>query len=256
MNYSNKPLVSILLPVHNDQSHLPSCLESLVKQTYKNIEIIAIDDKSFDKSIRILNSFKKTDKRLRIYKNIKRYGISMTLNRALKRANGEFITIMDAEDIYSPRKIAKQVRFLLENPQFAAIGTQCYFINNSTKKIGKSDFPQANRNVYSSPLHGINLQFESILINRNKLPKDLIKFKSDAYPFLYNDIFMKILPYGKFANLNEFLHYHRRHPDTYLLDLKTNIGSLIKLWVKSITSYDYSPTLRSFFAPIIRSTNL
>lgn len=252
---SKKPLVSILLPVHNDQDYLRSCIESLLKQGYGNMEIIAIDDKSSDKSLKILKSLKQ-DKRLKVYANIKRYGISLTLNRALRRAKGQFITIMDAEDVYSPRKISKQVRFLLENPQFVAVGTQCYFINEETKKIGKSQFPQENHNIYASPLHGINMQFETILINKNNLPKDLLKFKSNSFPFLYTDLFMKILPYGKYGNLNEFLHYHRNHPDIYFIDLKKNLRSLMKLWFKSVTFYDYSPIVRSFFAPLVKSMNL
>ena len=90
-----KPLISILLPVHNSEKYLSDCLKSLLSQTYKNIEIVAIDDKSSDKSYRILNQFKKTDKRVRVYRNVKRYGIAITLNRLLKKSKGSYLAFMD-----------------------------------------------------------------------------------------------------------------------------------------------------------------
>src|SRR3989338_8386665 len=90
----SKPLISILLPVHNTEKYLSDCLNSLINQTYKNIEIVAIDDKSSDKSYKILNQFKKKDKRIRVYKNVKRYGISITLNRLVNKAKGSYIAFM------------------------------------------------------------------------------------------------------------------------------------------------------------------
>jgi len=242
---NQKPLVSILLPVHNNEKHLEGCVESLLSQSYRNIEVIAIDDKSCDKSLKLLRQIRKQDKRLKIYKNIKRYGISLTLNRALKRAKGQFLTVMEATDRCLTTKIRKQVKFLLENQDISAVGTQCLFIDEKNKKLGKSEFPEKNNNIYSQPLHGISMQFETLLINKFNLPKDLLKFKANSSPFIYNDLLLKILPYGKIANLNEHLHLHRKHPDTYFNDLKKNFASFIKLGIKSIMLYNYRPDFRS-----------
>jgi hypothetical protein len=65
---------------------------------------------------------------------------------------------------------------------------------------------------------------------------------------------MKLIPYGKFANLNEYLHLHRRNPKTYLNDLKKNIFPLAKLWIKSSALYDYKPHFISFFSSIIKTS--
>jgi len=242
---NQKPLVSVLLPVHNNEKHLEGCVESLLSQSYKNIEVIAIDDKSSDKSFKILKKIRKKDKRLRIYRNVKKYGFCLTLNRSLRRAKGQFIAVMEATDRSVSTKIRKQVRFLLENESISAVGTQCLFIDEKNKKIGKSEFPQENQNIYSSPLHGISMQFETLLINKLTLPKDLLKFKSNSFPFVYNDLVLKILSYGKIANLSEHLHYHRKHPDTYFDDLKRNMASFIKLGIKSIFLYNYKPNFKS-----------
>jgi len=249
----SKPLISILLPVHNAEKYLSECLTSLLNQTYKNIEVVAIDDKSSDKSYKILNQFKKKDKRIRVYKNIKRYGIAVTLNRLVNKTKGSYIAFMDTNDISSPNRLKKQYKFLIANPGIVAVGSQCTFINDRDKKIGKSDFPLYHYQIYENPLHGISLQFETVLINKTILPKDVLKFNVNSHPFIYSDIFMKLLPFGKFANMEDFLHFHRNDPKIYLSDLKRNIFQLIKLWFRSTSLYDYQPPLRTFFSSLIKT---
>ena len=247
-----KPLISVILPVHNSADTLSECISSLLSQTYKNIEIIAIDDFSSDISYSILKKLKKTHKSLRIYRNVKRYGIGITLNRLVKKAKGSFIAFMDTDDISSPNRLKKQVNFLLNNPQVVAVGSQCTFIDEKNKKIGRSDFPTENSLIYQNPLHGISMQFETVLINKTMLPKDVLRFHTGSNPFIYSDILMKIAPYGKLANLKEFLHFHRNNPKIYLSDVKRNLISLVKLWVKSKALYEYNAPLRSFFSPLIK----
>lgn len=249
---NQKPLVSILLPVHNSAHFLADSLKSLVGQNYRQIEIIAIDDKSSDDSLKILRSFAKKYKKVRVYRNVKRYGIVMTLNRLVQRAKGDFITIMSANDIATRSRIKKQLEFLLGNHGVVAVGSQCKFMNEKGKSIGKSDFPNENQLIYQSPLHGISMQFETILINKTLIPKDLLKFKANSDHFIYSDVLMKLLPYGKFANLPQYLHFHRNDPKEYFGDLRIHLISLIKLWIKSIANYDYQLSIKSFFTPLIK----
>lgn len=254
MKKKELPAVSILLPVHNSERHLNDCLRSLLRQSYRQLEIIAIDDCSTDNSYKVLQKFKKRDKRLKVYRNVKRYGYAVTLNRLFSRAKGQFIGFADADDISEKEKIKKQHAFLLENPQVVAVGTQCRFINENDKKIGRSKFPAKNRFIYQNPLHGITLQFETLLINRHNLPKDVLKLNTNSHPFTYSDFLMKLLPYGKFANLTQYLYMHRRNPQDYFSDIKQNLLSLAKLWVKSAADYSYRPSLRSVFNSVVHPT--
>lgn len=251
-----KSLVSILLPVHNSGKHLNECLMSLKRQTYKNIEIIAIDDRSTDNSFKILKIAKKKDKRIRIYRNIKRYGIVMTLNRVLRKAKGEYIAFAGANDLAHKNRIKRQLQFLLSNREVLAVGTQCVFINKKGARIGKSKFPQENSRIYSSPLHGLSMQFESVMINKSLLPKDILKFDANAIPFIYSDFLIKLLPYGKFANLRNYLHFHRNNPKIYLYDLPKNFFSFIKLCLRSRELHDYQRAHRMFFSSLFRPLTL
>ena len=239
-----KPLVSILLPVHNCERFLQDCLKSLVTQSYRQIEIITMDDKSTDNSYKILKSFAKKHKKVRVYRNVKRYGIGVTLNRLARKAKGDFVAFTSSEDISSKERIRKQVQFLLNNEDVVAVGSQCFFIKKDNKRIGKSAFPLENKYIYNSPLHGISMQFETVMISKNLIPKDLMKFQTNSTHFVYSDILMKILPYGKFVNLPQYLHFHRNDPKTYFFDLKIHITS--------IANYDYKLSAKSFFTPLVK----
>lgn len=251
MTKTNEPFISIIMPVQNAGEHLLECLKSLKNQNYKNFEIIAVEDKSTDNSFKILKGFKKREKRLRPYRNVKRYGMALTLNRALKRAKGNFIAFMDARDFSTPNRLKKQVAYLLDNPKAVAVGTQCYFLSGENKRIGKSSFPSENGAIYDSFLKKMTLQFETLMINKTLLPKDILYFKQLSYPFIYTEVLAKVLPYGKVANLSEFLHL-RRVQETPSERIH-NFINMAKLWVKSITVYDYRPSLRSFVEPLART---
>lgn len=247
-----KPLVSIILPVHNDGKYLLGCLKSLKSSSYRNFEVIAIDDGSTDTSYQILKSFKKQFKKLKVYRNVKRYGIVITLNRILNKTKGEFIAFMDTDDENHKNRIKKQVEFLLKNSEVVALGAQSYFLNSKGVIKSKSSFPLENNNIYSSPLHGLSMQFESVMINRNLLPKDILKFDSGALPFIYSDFLIKILPYGKFANLPNYLYYHRNNPKVYLSDIRRNLISFIKLVLRSRELHDYEKAHRLIFTSLIK----
>ncbi|MBI5044818.1 MAG: glycosyltransferase family 2 protein [Candidatus Levybacteria bacterium] len=102
-------LVSIILPIRNNQTQLAECLDSLLSQTYEPLEIIAIDDNSKDTSYSILRKYRRKDKRLIISRNVKQYGMTVTLNRALKKAKGSYISFMNPCDIVTPDKLKRQV---------------------------------------------------------------------------------------------------------------------------------------------------
>lgn len=249
-----KPLISILLPVHNAAENISECVLSLIKQSHRNIEIIAVEDHSKDASFKILKKLKKRyPKKIRLYRNVKRYGISITLNRAVKKAKGNFIAFMSTEDFSSVDRFKKQLNFLSNNPDVVAVGSQVTFINENGKKIGRSTFPTDNEAIYQNPLHGISMQFETVLINKTLIPKDILRFHTGSNPLVYSDVLMKLTSYGKLANLKAHLHYHRNDPKIYFSDVKRNIVAVFSLWIKSRALYDYQTSLRSFFTPLIKS---
>src|SRR3989338_8491510 len=109
-------LISVIIPVYNGNGFLPAALESILDQTYRNFEVIAIDDGSTDNSYEILKDYAERDSRLRVFRNSKNLNIANTLNRGIKLARGQYIARMDADDIALPHRLAKQLHYLLLHP--------------------------------------------------------------------------------------------------------------------------------------------
>lgn len=248
-----EPLISIILPVCNAGAIVSSSLKSLLSQTHKNIEVIAIDDHSKDSSYEVLKKFQKKDKRIRLYRNKKRYGLAVSLNRAVKKAHGDFVAFMGSDGASTAKRIQEQLEYLLAHSKVAAVGTQCFFLNEKNKKVGTSTFPEENEEIKQTLLPCYSIQPETVMINRSILPKDILYFKKNAYPFIYSDVFMKFLSYAQLANLPKPLYYYRK--STTIISKAQSVKSLFylsKLWLKSLAIYEHRSSVRSIFLPLVK----
>ena len=96
-----KDLISVIVPVYNVKNYLEKCLDSIINQTYKNLEIILINDGSTDESLDICYMYEKKDKRIKVY-NQENHGLSYTRNRGIELARGKYIGFVDSDDVISP----------------------------------------------------------------------------------------------------------------------------------------------------------
>jgi glycosyltransferase involved in cell wall biosynthesis len=129
-----KPLVSVLIPCYNAEKFLSDTIKSVLNQTWKNIELIIVDDGSKDRSYEIATSV--ADSRIKVIKQINK-GASSARNHAYRECKGEFIQHLDADDLLSPDKIEEQVKLLLLNPPgFLAVTATIYFFNGEKKEDG------------------------------------------------------------------------------------------------------------------------
>lgn len=249
-----KPLVSVILPVYKSEAYLEACLNSLINQTYGNIEVVAVVDYLGDNSLKILKEYRKLDKRIRVYNNLQRYGLASTLNKAVSLSRGQFLALMDATSISDRTRIAKQVKFLLANPKAGAVGTQIAQITEKNRKISSSIFPLLHQEIYKHLIANETFKFESAMIAKTRLPKDLIKFDRDTvYPFIFAAVFLKIGAYKELANLNESLlrvrDFSSQKKKLIRMDKKL---SFIKVLFEGATIYEYKPSIKSLFSPIIK----
>lgn len=247
-------VVTVILPVYNASKFLPDCINSLALQTYQDLQIIAIDDHSSDNSLQVLRHYKKQFANMEIYRNKKRYGLAVCYNRAMKRAQGKFIAFMNPHDINAISRFKRQVSFLLNNPKTVAVGTQYTRIDESNKKLDRSDLPEEHATIYDTLIHTSSLYPETVMINRELLPKDLLYFKNNKHPFIYTEVFVKFFQYGKVANIRQSLYFHRegikRHGRKQ--SKVKHIVSMMKLWMSSRSNYDYKPSVRSMIPQLVK----
>lgn len=107
-------LVSIIMPSYNTDKFIAKSINSVLNQTYKNWELIIVDDCSTDKTDEVVYSFLQ-DSRIHYFKNDKNSGAAVTRNRAIREAKGKYIAFLDSDDLWDPNKLEKQIAFMQKN---------------------------------------------------------------------------------------------------------------------------------------------
>ena len=106
-------LVSVIMPSYNTAKYIAASIDSVLAQTYKNLELIIVDDCSTDDTEAVIAGF--SDERIRFYKNEKNSGAAISRNRALREAKGKWIAFLDSDDLWTPDKLEKQIGFMEKN---------------------------------------------------------------------------------------------------------------------------------------------
>ena len=105
-------LVSVVIPAYNSRRFIEEAIQSSACQTYKNMEIIVVDDKSNDDTYKVVKEISEKDQRIHLLYNKKNEGPAFTRNKALKFAKGRYIAFLDSDDFWLPEKIEKQIQFM------------------------------------------------------------------------------------------------------------------------------------------------
>ncbi|MFW0713404.1 glycosyltransferase family 2 protein [Aliarcobacter butzleri] len=109
-----KDLVSIITPSYKSERFISQTIESVLSQTYQDLEMIIVDDVSPDNSNKIIEEYCKKDNRIKLIRLEKNSGPAIARNRAIEEAKGRYIAFLDADDLWKPEKLEKQIRFMEE----------------------------------------------------------------------------------------------------------------------------------------------
>lgn len=155
--------ISILVAVYNTETYLRECLDSLVSQTYKNLQIICIDDASTDGSLAILDEYAKRDSRILVLRNSVNSGQSRTRNHGLKYADGDFITMVDSDDFVATDTFENIIKVFNNNPRTDCVlfdfiriwdnGKTEPYTNNTDKRVFTGE--EAMRLSLDWSIHGV-----------------------------------------------------------------------------------------------------
>lgn len=108
-------LVSIIIPTYNTEKFIELTLQSVQHQTYQNWEMILVDDASTDQTVGVIEKYAQNDNRIKLFKLSKNSGNGFARNVALEKATGKYIAYLDADDLWFPEKLEKQIAFLKAN---------------------------------------------------------------------------------------------------------------------------------------------
>lgn len=131
-----KPDISVIMSVYNGETYLKEAIESVINQTFKNWELIVINDYSTDSTSKILAEFASTDERVKVYPNEVNLRLPTSLNKAISLSSGKYIARMDADDICLPDRLEKQYKFMEENPDVALSSCRFMTVKNGVYMSG------------------------------------------------------------------------------------------------------------------------
>lgn len=252
-----QPLVSVVMPVYNAGDFLVEAIESILNQTYKNVEFIIVDDASTDNSWTIIQKYKKLYpkiiKSIRMDQNLNRGG-DVCANEGLKIARGKYVARMDADDIAHLERLEKQVTFLQAHPKTFLVGSNAEVINKNGKIIGEKREPQTPKAIYDA-YFGFHP-----LIHPSCMYRKMIGKKPFMYVIRYsanNDYytFFRLMCKGrKFANMHEKLLYYRIHGNNAtFVNLKEKFLNSTKIRLAMIRECGYKPTAKDILQLCLQS---
>lgn len=141
-------LVSVIVPVYNNEQYIKESLDSVINLTYKNIEIIVIDDGSKDESISIVKKYCKLDKRIVFFQNEKNIGTAKTIKRGIRESKGKYIFFNAADDISLQNRIERCLSIFHNNKNIGLIASTAIIINSKSQETGK--MTEINEKVQNS----------------------------------------------------------------------------------------------------------
>jgi len=150
-----QPLVTIALPVFNGADTLAVAVRSILMQSFRNWELIILDDASTDHSLEVMRTF--DDPRIRRVEGEKNIGLSARLNMAVEMAQGEFFARMDQDDISLPERIEKQLAYLQQHPEVDLLGTATIFFRGDGEVLGCLPVSTRHADICARPWNGFYL---------------------------------------------------------------------------------------------------
>lgn len=205
---TTKPLISVLMPAYNSELYIAEAIKSILNQSYQNIELIIFDDGSTDNTRRVIESF--SDSRIVKMLSDKNYGVVRARNEMIDRARGEYIALMDADDIADPLRLQKQLNSL-EVGECDVCGSAQWVLDEATGKLKKS------KDKFTDPDLRALLSVYCGLCNSAMMGKAEIfkRFKYDTSILTSEDYYLWVQMAAagyRFLNLKERLITYRRYP--------------------------------------------
>ena len=133
-------VISIITPSYNSAQYIGRTIDSILQQTYKNWELLIIDDCSTDNSREVIQSYVNQDARINLICLEQNSGAAVARNTGIENATGRFIAFLDSDDTWHPKKLEQQVNFML-NHNYALTYTKYHQVNENGEKIGELHFP-------------------------------------------------------------------------------------------------------------------
>lgn len=201
----SEPLVSVGLQFYNNETTLHLAIQSILSQSYENLELLLHNDGSQDRSLEIAASFR--DPRIRLFSSDANLKRPTRLNESLQLARGKYYAVMDGDDISYPQRLARQVEYLEENPTIDLLGTGMMVIDSRGNPVGKRQLPQTDDAIRRRPWTGLPMAQPTFMGKTEWFRKHW--YNERAVRVEDQDLLLRAYLTSQFANLPDLLVGYR-----------------------------------------------
>lgn len=219
--------ISILLPVYNGEKYLKECIDSILNQTFKNFELLIINDGSTDSTEHIIQTY--TDSRITYFKNKENIRLISTLNKGFELINSKYIARMDADDIAMPTRLEDQLTFMEKHSDYVLCGSFVETIGEGKQRIVK--YEQEHEAIKFRLLFDTHFPHPTAFIRTSVLKKHQLFFKQEYIHAEDYAFWNELLDYGKVKILPLPLVKKRSHQEQVSVkyyNLQQNVTSQIR----------------------------
>lgn len=236
------PAVSVLMPVYNSEAHIARAIDSIREQTWRDWEMIIVDDGCTDGTASVLEAAAAVDHRIQVIRNDENRGLAASLNLAFERASGEFIARMDGDDVSLEKRLETQVRFLREHPQIDVLGTAAWDLDSDGRRIGISSRRQTHDEIVSYMYRETPFIHPSVMLRRRFL-ETLGGYDESFRRAQDTDLWLRGYRRFRFHNLTEPLLEYRRPSGWPWLTCVNGVRAILSAGIR-----DRAPLRGAFFA--------
>lgn len=204
--------VSVIMACHNAERFIGEAIDSVLCQTYKNLELIIVDDASTDNSLAIARQASSLDPRIYVYTLDKNVGPGGARNIGVEKASGEWLAVLDADDVFVENKLEKQLERLNgNNSDIVLIGSNSYQIDVSSNIISEQKYPLTNEKLKNNLVWGKRFPAHSSIMYRTDIIRFLGAFDNRFSPSEDWDLWLRLINEGDFTIAPEPLVKYRNH---------------------------------------------
>ncbi|MBR6445953.1 MAG: glycosyltransferase [Prevotella sp.] len=229
------PIVSVIMATYNDPvEYLSQAIDSILNQTYENLELLIADDSTETETINAIDEYARKDARIIVVRKEQKMGIAGARNEALLKAKGQLIALMDADDVSLPDRLEKQVEFARKHVDIDLFGGHIYIIDEKNKVTSLRKYMVGQK------------QFKRMFAYRNPLAHPTIMFRRTIVDdgFLYDPTFKKAEDLEFYLRLHNN-GYRLANMDDFLLNYRI-VGDMQKKRQYDNWSYNHKARLKNF----------
>jgi len=238
------PKVTVLMSVFDGQKYLREAIESILVQTFNNFEFIIIDDASTDETWKILTEYSEEDQRIVLIQNQENIGLTRSLNKGLKFAQGSYIARQDADDISLPDRLQKQLAYLDEHPKVILVSSNIEFIDSEKRTLSRTQ-KDGDAHLVAWYLLFYNCLGGHSQVMFRREPVMHLGGYSDTYRYSQDyELWLRLVNEGDIAILPDVLQRWRDHSENISFKVSTQQEALAltaaRLSLRQLTGKEFS----------------